>query len=153
MRTNQHPLHHAILSLSKTQQNYALSNQFDKHGSTDSRKLQRLAKQILSGLSIAFDKTATWVWKLSWWKFSCLQFYFYFRGHHSGSVFTKRNHRCQIQIEQTKTKDASFSAENGKQIIKTDDANLEIDSTGIRIRSPKILPLAAASKSTLMALM
>lgn len=103
-------------------------------------KLQRLAKQILSGLSIAFDKTATWVGKLSWWKFFLFAILLFISGDIIQEAFSPSETTVvKSKSNKQKTKDASFSAKNGKQIIKTDDANLEIDSTGIRIRKPEDL--------------
>ncbi|WMW79131.1 histidine kinase [Undibacterium cyanobacteriorum] len=103
-------------------------------------KIQLIAKQIFAGLSIAFDKTATWVGKLSWWKFFLFAILLFISGDIIQDALSPEETRI-IKHKPSKAKNSPISSENGKQTIKTDDANFEIDNTGIRVKRPENLEI------------
>lgn len=103
-------------------------------------KIKLIAKQVFAGLSIAFDKTATWVGKLSWWKFFLFAILLFISGDIIQDALSPEETRI-IKPKPSKSKSPAITSENGKQTIKTDDANFEIDNTGIRIRKPENLEI------------
>lgn len=98
-------------------------------------KLKLFANQILSGLSIAFDKTATWVGKLSWWKFFLFAILLFISGDIIQDALSP-NDTSSSQHKSVPKKRAS-AEESARRTIKTDEANFEIDNTGIRIKKPE----------------
>ncbi len=98
-------------------------------------KLKLFASQVFTGLSIAFDKTATWVGKLSWWKFFLFAILLFI----SGDIIQDALSSGDSDTSQRKphvSKKTQIKKDGDKQTIKTDDANFEIDNTGIRIKKP-----------------
>ncbi|MBC3883232.1 histidine kinase [Undibacterium sp. LX40W] len=98
-------------------------------------KLKLFASQVLAGLSIAFDKTATWVGKLSWWKFFLFAILLFISGDIIQDALSP-NESTTSQHKSTSKKRAQ-KEDSAKRTIKTDDANFEIDNTGIRIKKPE----------------
>jgi hypothetical protein len=79
----------------------------------------------LHWLSRAFDKTATWVTKLSWWKF----FLFAMVAMTLGGILQENLFTAEENIIVSK----KHAAKKGKQITDA-NTNIEIDSTGIHFR-------------------
>lgn len=100
------------------------------------QKIIDLLRQTMVALGIAFDRTATWVGKLSWWKF----FLFAILLLASGDIiqdtfFTDSTPRATKSNKEKKQSSAPAHANKSKS--DHEDKKIEIDSTGIRIKSPE----------------
>lgn len=96
----------------------------------------QVLRRTLTWLGIAFDRTATWVGKLSWWKFflfailllasaDIIQDTFF-----SSSDNTPAKRSADLAKHKTSDKEKQSAS-------KSDDKKFEIDNTGIRIKSPE----------------
>ncbi|MBY0573554.1 MAG: histidine kinase [Undibacterium sp.] len=95
--------------------------------------MQINARKIFNALNIAFDRTATWVSKLSWWKF----FLFAVLLMVSADILQK-TFSSSDNFNTQKTRQV-VSAKQQKQAAsaKNKDPKIEIDDTGISIKTPE----------------
>lgn len=93
--------------------------------------LKAATLNTLAWLNIAFDKTATWVSKLSWWKFFLFAVLLLASADIIQNTFFSSEETKQVK--KAKKKEAHPSSSS----IAIDDQKIEIDNTGIRIKSPK----------------
>ena len=87
----------------------------------------------LIGLSKAFDKTATWVSKLSWWKFFLFAILLLASADIIQNTFFSTEESKQVKKVRVSPKKSAASSTN-KPI---DEPKFEIDNTGIRIKTPE----------------
>lgn len=86
------------------------------------------------GLSKAFDKTATWVSKLSWWKFFLFAILLLASADIIQNTFFSTEETKQVKkVKVNSKKSVAASTTN----IPIDDPKIEIDNTGIRIKAPE----------------
>jgi hypothetical protein len=98
--------------------------------------LKLISAQVLVSLSKAFDNTAKWVSKLSWWKFFLFAILLLISGSIIQNTFTSQNEtqnekRVKVLGKTVKT--------NTEKSTKKEDKKIEIDNTGIRIKNPESL--------------
>jgi hypothetical protein len=86
------------------------------------------------GISKAFDKTATWVSKLSWWKFFLFAILLLASADIIQNTFFSTEETRQVKKANPSPKKDRVSAETASKI---DDKKIEIDNTGIRIKVPE----------------
>lgn len=92
-----------------------------------------VARNTLSWLNIAFDKTATWVSKLSWWKFFLFAVLLLASADIIQNTFFSTEETKSVRKTQKKNPAPSDTS------ISIDDKKIEIDNTGITIKTPKKL--------------
>jgi hypothetical protein len=92
-----------------------------------------IAEKIAKWLHIAFNNTAIWVGKLSWWKFFLFAILCIVSGDIIQSTFLSSEPNSTRKRIVSVTPNA---APSDNEIIKTEDDKFEIDNTGIRIKSP-----------------
>lgn len=96
----------------------------------------QVLRSILNWLGIAFDRTATWVGKLSWWKF----FLFAILLLASADIIQDTLFSSSDNTPSKRSADLakhSESKKEKKQENKRTDKKIEIDNTGIRIKVPE----------------
>lgn len=94
---------------------------------TTRQTAQELISSTLQWLSKAFDKTAAWVTRLSWWKFFLFAIFSI-----SVGAFMQDNFFSTEESVIISKKQASNKANKSKH-INDGDTNIEIDGTGIHI--------------------
>lgn len=85
-------------------------------------------------ISKAFDRTATWVSKLSWWKFFLFAILLLASADIIQNTFFSTEETKQVKKTKTSPKKNILASANE---IKIDDKKIEIDNTGIRIKAPE----------------
>ena len=90
--------------------------------------IKDFASQTLRWLNVAFDKTAAWVTKLSWWKF----FLFFFVTMICGAILQDTIFSTEESVTVSKKNGSQKNAKT-RHIIDG-DTNVEINGTGIHIR-------------------
>lgn len=93
--------------------------------------LKFVLRSTLAWLNVAFDKTATWVSKLSWWKFFLFAVLLLASADIIQSTFFSSEETKKIRKVQKRNLDTSTSS------VTIDDKKFEIDNTGIRIKAPR----------------
>jgi hypothetical protein len=96
--------------------------------------LKLVMRNTLTWLNIAFDKTATWVSKLSWWKFFLFAVLLLASADIIQNTFFSADETKQVK-KVLKTNPKSTPASSSS--IAIDDKKIEIDNTGIRIKTPE----------------
>lgn len=96
--------------------------------------IKTIIRQAMTWMAKAFDQTATWVSKLSWWKFFLFAILLIASGGIIQNTFfdhensnNKRGHKS----------DKGKSSLATKNVKKAEDRKIEIDNTGIRIKAPE----------------
>lgn len=115
---------------------FAVINQISL-ANMDPRTLETIKlviRNTLTWLNIAFDKTATWVSKLSWWKFFLFAVLLLASADIIQNTFFSTEETKQVKQVQKNTKKNNAAASNS---IVIDDKKIEIDNTGIRIKAPE----------------
>jgi hypothetical protein len=97
-------------------------------GSTMTQAITAFIREFSQSVSRGFDKTATWVTKLSWWKF----FLFAVIAMGSGAMLQDMLFTPEESIVVTKNNQTKKPHKTTQKIDS--DANIEIDQTGIHIR-------------------
>ncbi|MFA9275525.1 MAG: sensor histidine kinase [Candidatus Aquirickettsiella gammari] len=96
--------------------------------------IQLVMRNTLTWLNIAFDKTATWVSKLSWWKFFLFAVLLLASADIIQNTFFSVDETKQVKkVFKTNQKTTPASSNS----IAIDDKKIEIDNTGIRIKTPE----------------
>ncbi|MBC3805764.1 histidine kinase [Undibacterium seohonense] len=93
--------------------------------------LKFVMRSTLAWLNVAFDNTATWVSKLSWWKFFLFAVLLLASADIIQNTFFSSEETKKIRKVQKKNLNTSANS------IAIDDKKFEIDNTGIRIKAPK----------------
>ncbi|MBI3712298.1 MAG: histidine kinase [Burkholderiales bacterium] len=96
----------------------------------------QILRRTLIWLGIAFDRTATWVGKLSWWKFFLFAILLLASADIIQDTFFSRSDNAPAKRSADLAKRKASELEK-KQANKSDDKKLEIDNTGIRIKAPE----------------
>ena len=94
--------------------------------------LKIFASTAIRWLSKAFDQTATWVTQLSWWKF----FLFVTLMMTSGAILQDTFFQADDAASPPKKSTNKKTNQKNKPKLINEDTNIEIDSTGIRIKKP-----------------
>ncbi len=97
-------------------------------------KILQILHRTLIWLGIAFDRTATWVGKLSWWKFFLFAILLLASADIIQDTFFSSGDNTPTKRSEQLSK--ASSKKEKKLESKQADKKLEIDSTGIRIKSP-----------------
>ncbi|CAN5744851.1 hypothetical protein BH11PSE12_BH11PSE12_07280 [soil metagenome] len=98
--------------------------------SANLKTIQEFISYALQWLSKAFDQTATWVTKLSWWKF----FLFAIVTIAAGGIMQETFFSNEENVIVSKKQDSKKSkTSKTSQHINDGDTNIEIDNTGIHI--------------------
>ena len=95
----------------------------------DIQNFKRYCTIFMRFLSHAFDKTATWVSKLSWWKFFIFAILLIISGDLIQTTFFNSNEKITQQAASTRSKPQSSQTKSRKN-----DSKLEVDNSGIRLR-------------------
>ncbi|MBY0385519.1 hypothetical protein K2X05_10215, partial [bacterium] len=93
-----------------------------------------LLTNTLIWLSRAFDKTATWVSKLSWWKFFLFAILLLASADIIQNTFFSTEETKQVKKVKVNQKKAVATSTNNPS---NEDPKFEIDNTGIRIKTPE----------------
>lgn len=96
----------------------------------------QVLRRTLVWLGIAFDRTATWVGKLSWWKFFLFAILLLASADIIQDTFFSSSDNTPTKRSADLAKHKTSDKEK-KQAHKSDDKKIEIDNTGIRIKSPE----------------
>lgn len=96
--------------------------------------IKLVTRNTLTWLNFAFDKTATWVSKLSWWKFFLFAVLLLASADIIQNTFFSPDEPKQVKKVQKKTASKNAASNNS---VTIDDKKIEIDNTGIRIKAPE----------------
>lgn len=96
----------------------------------------QILRRTLVWLGIAFDRTATWVGKLSWWKFFLFAILLLASADIIQDTFFSSSDNTPAKRSADLAKHKTSDKEK-KQVSKTEDKKIEIDNTGIRIKTPE----------------
>ncbi len=96
----------------------------------------QVLRRTLTWLGIAFDRTATWVGKLSWWKFFLFAILLLASADIIQDTFFSPSDSTPAKRSADLAKRKNSDHEK-KQSSKSDDKKIEIDNTGIRIKAPE----------------
>lgn len=98
--------------------------------------LLQILRRTLIWLGIAFDRTATWVGKLSWWKFFLFAILLLASADIIQDTFFSSSENSPAKRSEVLAKKGTNKKEK-KVEDKQADKKIEIDNTGIRIKSPE----------------